>query len=69
MGQDRSGQITNRSIDCAQAVAAIPEAVVGGLVPKDKHQAHDDGEGRNLEIAGDIGELNSSCRSECPLAD
>lgn len=48
VGQNRADEIADARVDCLDAVAPVPEAVVRGLVPEDEHQTDDDGEGGYL---------------------
>lgn len=50
VGEDGADQVADGGVHGIQAVAAVPEAVVGGLVPEDEHQTDDDGEGGDLYI-------------------
>lgn len=48
VGEDGTDQVTDGGVDGVEAVATVPEAVVGGLVAEDEHQTDDDGEGGDL---------------------
>jgi hypothetical protein len=49
MGEDGADEVAVCCVDGVEGVAAVPEAVVGGLVAEDEDETDDDGEGGDLE--------------------
>ncbi|KAI2358894.1 hypothetical protein LOY93_006885 [Ophidiomyces ophidiicola] len=47
--EDGAGQVAHGGVDGGQRVAAVPEAIVRGLVAEHEDEADDDGEGGDLE--------------------
>lgn len=46
-GEEGADEISNRGFDCREELVALPEAVVGGRVAEDEHEADDDRETRD----------------------
>lgn len=59
--EDRSGEVTKGGGDGRQTVAAVPEAIVGGLVAEDEDETDDDGQRRDL---GRTISIQAGCREE-----
>jgi hypothetical protein len=49
MGEDGADEVAVCGVDGVEGVAAVPEAVVGGLVAEDEDETDDDGEGGDLQ--------------------
>lgn len=59
--EDRSGEVTKGGGDGRQRVAAVPEAIVGGLVAEDEDETDDDGQRGDL---GRVISIQAGCRSK-----